>query len=272
MPLSTPAVAPRRSVALAALVLAAATGCGAAPAPAGSRTVQPAPVPDAAVSSAPSTDSTRAADSGTAGDTAGTPPARHGAPTGLGPAVLARIPASTSRLVVVTGKGADSYRSTAALWIRDHDGTWWRKATWPAHNGRRGWSEHHVQGDLRSPAGVFTLSDAGGRLPDPGTGLPYHRSTAFTVGGTGFLGEPLAGSFDYVVAIDYNRVPGTSPLDWTRPMGAARGGGIWLHVDHAGPTHGCVSLSKRHMAALLRALDPAAHPAVVMGDATFLAR
>ena len=51
----------------------------------------------------------------------------------------------------------------------------------------------------------------------------------------------------------------------------AEGGGIWFHVDHGGPTHGCVSLSRPHMRALLRALDPALHPVVVMGDAASLA-
>jgi L,D-peptidoglycan transpeptidase YkuD (ErfK/YbiS/YcfS/YnhG family) len=75
-----------------------------------------------------------------------------------------------------------------------------------------------------------------------------------------------------VVAINYNREPGTSPLDWTRPLGAARGGGIWFHVDHGGPTHGCVSLPTADMLTLLHTLDPAQHPVVVMGNGASLAR
>lgn len=75
-----------------------------------------------------------------------------------------------------------------------------------------------------------------------------------------------------MIAINYNRKPGTSPLDWTRPLGAGRGGGIWLHVDHDGPTHGCVSIARSHMKELLLALDPDLHPVVVMGDAKSLAR
>lgn len=67
-------------------------------------------------------------------------------------------------------------------------------------------------------------------------------------------------------------MPGTSPLDWTRPLGAGKGGGIWLHVDHGGPTHGCVSLAQEHMRELMRTLDPAQHPVIVMGDAKSLAR
>lgn len=55
-------------------------------------------------------------------------------------------------------------------------------------------------------------------------------------------------------------------------MGGSRGGGIWLHVDHGGPTQGCVSLAQDVMKQLLRTLDPARHPVVVMGDAAALGR
>lgn len=44
-----------------------------------------------------------------------------------------------------------------------------------------------------------------------------------------------------------------------------------MHVDHGGPTHGCVSVSAVHMIELLRTLDPADHPVIVMGDAASLA-
>ncbi|MEV6836679.1 L,D-transpeptidase family protein [Streptomyces sp. NPDC051133] len=190
---------------------------------------------------------------------------------GLGAARSAAIPERCEQAVVVTGRGKDSNRSTVVLHRRTATG-WQSGAAWPAHNALRGWSPHHMGGDLRSPLGVYTLSDAGGLLPDPGSKLPYHRSRGFHLPGTGFEGEPLDGAFDYVIAIDYNRRPGTSPLDWTRPLGPSRGGGVWLHVDHGGPTHGCVSVARAHMKDLLRTLDPARHPVVVMGYADWLAR
>ncbi|MFF0015532.1 L,D-transpeptidase family protein [Streptomyces sp. NPDC005374] len=190
---------------------------------------------------------------------------------GLGPKTLAKVPADTRQAVVVTGKGRDSSDSTVVLYERTTAG-WQAGGSWPAHNALRGWTDHHLAGDLHSPIGVYTLTDAGGLLKDPGTKLPYNRSSGFTAPGTGFEGEPLAGSFDYVIAINYNRRPGTSPLDWTRPLGAGRGGGIWLHVDHGGPTHGCVSIAEEHMKDLLRALNPDLRPVVVMGDAKSLQR
>lgn len=190
---------------------------------------------------------------------------------GLGPKTWAKVPEDARQAVVVTGRGRDSSASTVVLYERTEAG-WQAGASWPAHNALKGWTDHHLAGDLRSPTGVYTLTDAGGLLKNPGTKLPYDRGVGFTSPGTGFEGEPLAGSFDYVIAINYNRQPGTSPLDWARPLGAGRGGGIWLHVDHGGPTHGCVSVAEEHMKELLLTLDPDLRPVVVMGDAKSLAR
>lgn len=190
---------------------------------------------------------------------------------GVSAAFRTRIPADTRQVVLATGLGRNSSRATVSLWNRTAQNRWEQAADWPAHNGLRGWTDHHTDSDLRSPIGVYTLSDAGGRRSDPGTRLPYHQDDLFEAEGTGFTGESLAGSFDYVVAIDYNRVSGNTPLDPRRPEGAQRGGGIWLHVDHGGPTHGCVTLTQDHMVELLRQLDPAAHPVIVMGDAASLA-
>ncbi|MFK4104411.1 L,D-transpeptidase family protein [Streptomyces sp. NPDC019531] len=190
---------------------------------------------------------------------------------GLGPKTWAKVPTDARQAVVVTGKGRDSSDSAVVLYERTEAG-WQAGESWPAHNALKGWTDHHMAGDLHSPIGVYTLTDAGGLLKNPGTKLTYDRSVSFTAPGTGFEGESLAGSFDYVIAINYNRQPGTSPLDWTRPMGDGRGGGIWLHVDHGGPTHGCVSIAEEHMKDLLLALDPDLHPVVVMGDAKSLRR
>ncbi|MFD9688556.1 L,D-transpeptidase family protein [Kitasatospora sp. NPDC059146] len=190
---------------------------------------------------------------------------------GVGPQLRSAIPAGTRQVLVVTGDGPEASTGHAVLYRDDGDG-WRAGPAWPTRNAVHGWTTDHRQGDLHSPVGVFTLTDAGGRLPDPGARLPYHRSEDFVMGGTGFEGEPLAGSFDYVVAIDYNRVPGSTPLDTRRPRGTGYGGGIWLHVDHGGPTHGCVSMTADRMRELLLALDPALHPVVVMGDARNLAR
>ncbi|MFG3343758.1 L,D-transpeptidase family protein [Streptomyces sp. NPDC048018] len=236
----------------------ALTGCGAPRPPAGA----PAPAP-AHASAAPSTALTDARDA------ANRAPARI---PGVGPRTHAHIPDGTTQALVVSGDAVDGTVADVALYERDPAGPWRRSAgPWTARNALRGWTEDHEAGDLRSPIGVFRLGDAGGRLPDPGARLPYDHDEAFDVSGTGFLGEPLEGSFDYVVAIDYNRVPGRTPLDKERPLGEEKGGGVWIHVDHGGPTQACVALPREDMTALLRALDPAREPVVVMGPAVVLA-
>ncbi|MFE0423363.1 L,D-transpeptidase family protein, partial [Streptomyces sp. NPDC058953] len=216
------------------------------------------------------------------------PPTRAGAPPrpspsaterrpaeipGLGPATRRTVGAGTRQVLVVTGDAENSNHARAVLYRRDPARGWRPESpVWPARNGHRGWTGHHVQGDLRTPIGTFTLTDAGGRLPDPGTELPYHRDPIYRVGGLNFEDEPKAGAFDHVVAIDYNRVPGRTPSDWTRPLGASRGGGIWVHIGHGGGTEGCVALSRPAMKTLLRALRPADAPLIVMGPAGYLAR
>ncbi|MFD7734974.1 L,D-transpeptidase family protein [Kitasatospora phosalacinea] len=190
---------------------------------------------------------------------------------GIGASWMSRVPADTRQLLVASGQGKDSSDSTVTLWTRDADGGWQAGQAWPAHNAYKGWTADHSSGDLRSPIGLFSLTDAGGRKADPGSKLPYDESKSFVMSGRGFNNEPLAGSFDYVIAINYNRVEGRSPLDTTYPQGAAKGGGIWLHLDHGGPTHGCISLTEDHMVELVKTLDPALHPMIMMGDAQSLA-
>ncbi|MFC4463251.1 hypothetical protein ACFPH6_01270 [Streptomyces xiangluensis] len=181
----------------------------------------------------------------------------------VGDRLQKQIPANSRQVVAVYGEGKDSAESRIVLYTKSGS-TWDQTRSWQGHNGKKGWTADHREGDNRSPVGVFTLSDAGGVLPDPGAGLPYTRSAGFQA--PRYWAKSHWHDFDYVIAIDYNRVKGTSPNDPTRPQGQSKGGGIWLHMDHGSGTSACVSLSKSGMEYLLRTLDPAKHPVVVMGD------
>ncbi|MCX4852443.1 L,D-transpeptidase family protein [Streptomyces canus] len=182
---------------------------------------------------------------------------------GVGDRLQRRIPAASRQVVAVYGGGKDSADATVVLYTK-HGSAWNRVRGWPAHNGRKGWTTGHHEGDKRSPVGVFTLSDAGGVLPDPGARLPYTRSAA--IAAPHWWPRSYWHDFDYVIAIDYNRTEGTPPNNQARPQGYAKGGGIWLHMDHGSGTSACVSVSRAAMRYLLRTLDPDRHPVVVMGD------
>lgn len=189
---------------------------------------------------------------------------------GVGDRFESKIPAKSTQVVAVEGKGKDSADATLRLYTRRAEGGKWEKErAWPAHNGKKGWSADHREGDKRSPVGVFSLSDAGGVLADPGAKLPYTHTSAFTP--PPYWPKKTRHDFDHVIAVDYNRVKGTTPLDPTRPQGKAKGGSIWLHMDHGDGTSGCVSISKSGMETLLRTIDPDRHPVVVMGDKRSLA-
>ncbi len=187
---------------------------------------------------------------------------------GVGDRLHKRIPADSRQVVAVYGDGRNSADATLVLYTRQGSG-WDRVRGWAAHNGKKGWTTDHHEGDRRSPVGVFTLSDAGGVLPDPGARLPYTRSAA--IAAPRWWPRSYWHDFDYVIAVDYNRVEGTPPNNQTRPEGYAKGGGIWLHMDHGSGTSACVSVSRPAMRYLLRTLDPDRHPVVVMGDGADLA-
>ncbi|MFJ8199549.1 L,D-transpeptidase family protein [Streptomyces sp. NPDC096152] len=188
---------------------------------------------------------------------------------GVGDRLWRQVPAGTRQVVAVYGEHGDSPDSTLVLYEK-HGSDWERVSGWPAHNGKRGWTVDHHEGDERSPVGVFTLSDAGGLRDDPGALLPYTQDAA-AFASPYYWDEAHWHDFDYVIAIDYNRLPGTRPDDGTRPLGQAKGGGIWLHLDHGDGTLGCVSVPESAMRYLLRRLDPQDRPVMVMGDRANLA-
>ncbi|MEV1021995.1 hypothetical protein [Streptomyces sp. NPDC050264] len=174
-----------------------------------------------------------------------------------------QIPANSRQVVAVYGDGKDSADSTIALYTKTGD-TWKKERSWSGHNGKKGWTTDHQEGDKRSPVGVYTLSDAGGVLADPGAKLPYTQTASIQA--PHYWAKSHWHDFDYVIAIDYNRAKGTPPNDPTRPQGQSKGGSIWLHMDHGSGTSACVSQSKANMEYLLKTLDPKQHPVVVMGD------
>ncbi|GGN31015.1 hypothetical protein [Streptomyces fuscichromogenes] len=183
---------------------------------------------------------------------------------GVGSRTGKRVPADAHQAVVVYGDDADSAESTVVLYEKQGT-TWKRDGSWRAHNGRLGWTTDHRMDDERSPVGVFSLTDAGGSLRDPGSRLRYwYDDNAFA----SMIedGDDHVHDFDYVIAIDYNRLKGVPPFDWSRPDGVEKGGGIWLHLDHGDGTSACVTVPESGMRTLLRTLDPRLHPVVVMGD------
>jgi len=79
----------------------------------------------------------------------------------------------------------------------------------------------------------------------------------------GVAPEPMdqTPAYDYGAVIDYN----------TAPVVPGAGSAIFLHVSTGGPTAGCVSLPGAQLLAVLRWLDPADQPRIVMGTVATIA-
>jgi len=153
-----------------------------------------------------------------------------------------------------------------------------------ARIGRSGVSADRSEGDGTTPAGTFTLTEAFGNGPDPGSGLPYRpvHDQDYWVGDSSspyyntWQSGPPNGRFGYaeklwtmpesyrhVVVIDYNRFP----------VVPGRGSAIFLHVWNANPTSGCVAIDVDRLVEIMRWLDPAQHPKIAIGtDAQLVSR
>ena len=177
---------------------------------------------------------------------------------------LGRVPAGSGQAVIVTAPSTSSTADTVSLWTRTATGWSQTGSLMPGHNGEKGWSAHRTAGDLTTPTGVYTLSAAGGRLPNPGTQEPYEQSGSYFHTAGHFLGHNTFGVFNYVVAIDFNRVAGSPVTSTKEPWGPRPGGDIWLHVDNGAPTLGCVTVAQANMVTILKWLNPSQHPVIVL--------
>lgn len=183
---------------------------------------------------------------------------------GLRASYAAQVTAGTKQVVVAKAKSKQSSANTIRFWQRA-DGCWTLTRKIAGRNGFAGWSKRAVDGSGLSPIGAYTLTDAGGRLANPGTKLPYHFGPQ-SYSAFGYkMNNQRVQIFDYVVAINFNRFIGKPPRDEGRPSRAIQNGGIWFHVNGAGPTRGCISIAQADMAWVLQWLNPSDNPMIVMG-------
>jgi L,D-peptidoglycan transpeptidase YkuD (ErfK/YbiS/YcfS/YnhG family) len=195
------------------------------------------------------------------------------------------------QVIVVTAADWSTSRATLQMWER-YSGGWSRKATMAARLGWSGfsWATERRQGDGSTPAGTFTLTRAFGLREDPGTRLPYRRAWSDdywvydarcpssyntwqkwsrTRCWSFDEAEKLVSygaQYEAAAVIDFN-IPSPG-----RPADVRRGGGIFLHVNGSGATAGCVSLARSDLLRVLRWLDPAKAPRIVMAPSSVITR
>jgi len=204
------------------------------------------------------------------------------------------IPARCREVVLVVAPDWSSTTGTLQRFVRTGAGTPWQPVgsrvpvllgqhgmAWGVglHSAPGNGAPQKIEGDLRSPAGVFALGPAFGRLPRqelPWVRLPYQQLTPTTEAiddsRSRFYGRIVdrksiadpdwhnseqmwrAPAYELGVIIGHN--PEHRPRE---------GSCIFLHLwlgDRAG-TAGCTALHPADLEELVRWLDPARHPVII---------
>ncbi|MFE4520207.1 L,D-transpeptidase family protein [Kitasatospora sp. NPDC056783] len=213
--------------------------------------------------------------------------------TGAGPGPRTRaddgpfpVPVTAGQAGQVITVEADGTRATVTLWDRRGDAWHSLDSTTEARIGSGGTHDGltRVQGTGTTPTGTYTITQAFGISPDPGTKVPYHHVTTHdwwvqdpssayynrmrtdTEGGFHLTDQGPLGSehlvdypvqYDNVLVIDFN----------TAPVVKGRGAGIFLHDlgPRAGATAGCVAVPAAFMTRTMRWADPVDHPVIAIG-------
>ncbi|MFC9424987.1 L,D-transpeptidase [Streptomyces sp. NPDC056987] len=186
-----------------------------------------------------------------------------------------------SQLLTAEAPGTGSTTGRLTWWDR-RDGRWVAAGSAAARFGAGGLTEGagRRQGTSTTPTGVYAL--------------PYAFGTAPAPAGTAYSYRPVTGASWWCqdnASRDYNRWVEGLPADcraaeserladygtqyshamvvgfnYDRPV-RGRGAGIFLHVDGAGATAGCVSVPADAMRAVLAWADPARAPHLAIGTA-----
>jgi L,D-peptidoglycan transpeptidase YkuD (ErfK/YbiS/YcfS/YnhG family) len=195
---------------------------------------------------------------------------------------LASTGVATQMIVVEAPTYATTY-ATVSAWQRE--GPCWTLVLgpWTGRIGASGFSDHHVEGDDTTPTGAYGIEPVMyGNAPNPGVQYQYQQ----LVCGDWWDETPSSpeyNTFQYVPCGTAPPFGGGSEALWeettaypsfavveynTSPVVPGAGSAIFLHATVGGPTAGCVSLPLTQLDDVLRWLDPAATPLIVMGPSS----
>ncbi|MEV0717182.1 L,D-transpeptidase family protein [Asanoa sp. NPDC050611] len=190
---------------------------------------------------------------------------------------LRSLPSTTTQVIVVQANGFGT--SVGTLQAFEKSGGRWTPAfdRMPARLGSRGFTDTMAEGTPATPTGVYSIgATMYGIAANPGVRYSYHRlvendwwnENAETAGYNTFVhgadpGGPSEALWEtdpqyrYFAVINYN-IP-------VREASPPRGSGIFLHVMIPGrPTAGCVAIAESDLVKVLRWLNPAAKPRIVL--------
>jgi L,D-peptidoglycan transpeptidase YkuD (ErfK/YbiS/YcfS/YnhG family) len=213
-------------------------------------------------------------------------------PASLCPATLPGRLISTggaSQLITVEPSVGTVDAARASMWLWQKKGPCWQPVAgpWSAWLGTNGFSDTHREGDGTTPTGLYRIGPVVyGNAPNPGTRLAYHQ----LVCGDWWDEDPTSVSYNSFRHVPCGQAPpfgGSSEALWTEaapypsfavvdynagPVVPYAGSAIFIHADIGAPTNGCISVSRANLDYLLRWLDPASLPAIVMAPGAEIVR
>jgi L,D-peptidoglycan transpeptidase YkuD (ErfK/YbiS/YcfS/YnhG family) len=214
---------------------------------------------------------------------------RRAAPSACSPNLATELndTRAAKQLVTVVGAGKRSIVASLRLWRKSGECWLAVDGPWRAYLGRNGLAENRREGDKTTPMGAFGFQRVMyGVGPDPGVRYAYRR----LVCGDWWVEDPRSpyyNRFRHVpcgskppfrtTSEDMSRSPTAyrhlAVIDFnTRPIVPGHGSGIFLHVSTGRPTLGCISLPRAQLVTVLRWLDPAASPLIVIGTRATIRR
>ena len=214
------------------------------------------------------------------------PPAATTAPPATNPPPAAAASSPVDGLVGVGSARqvisvvADGYgQTTATFTAYERDGNGWKQVfgPWTANVGGSGFAAPDAkrEGDGRTPSGSYPFDFLFGVLGNPGVRFAYRDITGPQIVWDDDPGSPL-----YNTWVDTTtQTPGPSPepmyntpaynygavIAYNAARTSGLGSAIFLHVSTGGSTAGCVALPQGQLLDVLRWLDPAQQPRIVMG-------
>ncbi|MER6226081.1 L,D-transpeptidase family protein [Streptomyces sp900105755] len=184
-----------------------------------------------------------------------------------------------SQLITAEASALSSTSGTVTWWER-RDGQWTQVGSAAARFGAKGLVEgaERQQGTNTTPTGLYDLPFGFGLQPAPaGTAVEYRPVTANSwwcqdndSASYNRWVEPLPSDCraaeseklsSYTTQYGYALVIG---FNYAQPV-RGRGAGIFLHVDGAGATAGCVSVPEDAMRRILQWTDPKKGPHIAIG-------
>lgn len=195
------------------------------------------------------------------------------------PPEIESLPAEVGQALYVYPEYPGTFAASLDAWERKDKG-WEIIHSVPAVIGRNGFAPagEKREGDGRTPSGTFALLRAFGYEAEVETGLDYVQATEkdfwIDAPDSPMYNQWVSGlppqeshevlrraddMYKYAAVIEYN----------TAPVVPGAGSAIFLHVwrDVDKPTAGCVAVAEPEMIELLRWLDAARQPVIVLGGA-----